>query len=169
MPRIPEEEKALLSFNESLSYHSIACHTLYINVFLFSHISMSFHRVLPFPSALSNQGLANRWVPGTDSLESAKIMPAERSKSAFLNNGQIQTSSRSQPASRTSSTQLEQYSPSAVGPDDDPQSEPSGETQIPHRVRKPAPSNIDTWQGDSPSQICLCQPDPKVPRPRNGT
>ena len=164
----PDEEQGLLSFNESLSYHSIACQTLYINVFLFCHISMSFHRVLPRPSALSNQDLANRWAPGTDSLESAKTMPNERSKGAFLSNGQIPISSQSQPGSRASSTQLEQYSPSAEEPDDDPQSEPSGAIQIPHRVRKPAPSTIDTWQGDSPSQICLCQPDPKVPRPRNG-
>ena len=169
MLRIPEEERIFLSFNESLSYHSIAYQTLYINVFLFCCISMSFHRVLPRPPALSNRGLTNRWAIGTDSLESAKIMPDERSKGAFLNNDQIPVSSQSEPGSRTSSTQLEEYHSNDVGQDDNPQSDPSGETQIPHRVRKPAPSNIDTWQRDSPSQICLCQPDLKIPRPRNGT
>lgn len=31
-----------------------------------------------------------------------------------------------------------------------------------------AESPITKYTTDSPSQICLCQPDPKVPRPRNG-
>lgn len=32
-------------------------------------------------------------------------------------------------------------------------------------IRKPS---TVSWSGELPSQVCLCQPDPKVPRPRNG-
>jgi len=35
--------------------------------------------------------------------------------------------------------------------------------------RRRLPSITRTFQLESPSDICLCQPDPKVPRPRNGT
>jgi len=35
--------------------------------------------------------------------------------------------------------------------------------------KSPEDEALSSWQGDSPSSICLCQPDPKVPRPRNGT
>ena len=129
---------------------------------------MSFHRVLPCPAALSNEDLTNRWAIGPDSLESARIMPNERSEAAFLTNSQIQASSSPQPTSRKLSTQVEKER-SVEGTDPaGHSSDPRRQDSIPSPIHKPAPSSIDIWQGESPSQICLCQPDPKVPRPRNG-
>ena len=129
---------------------------------------MSFHRVLPRPPALSNEDLANRWAIGPDSLRSARIMPDETSNTAFLKNGQIPASSSPEPTSRKPSNQVEDLHSFEI-------EQPAGQspglrrhTSIPSPVHKPAPSSIDIWQGESPSQICLCQPDPKVPRPRNG-
>ncbi|KAL9103582.1 MAG: hypothetical protein Q9163_001384 [Psora crenata] len=93
------------------------------------------------------------------------MMTDERSDSAIHNIGQIPPSS-SESIRKVLSTTVDHQGliPPAGAAD---QSFDLSPEAISSRLRKPAPSNIDTWQGDSPSQICLCQPDPKVPRPRN--
>lgn len=132
---------------------------------------MSYHRVLPRPSALSNEDLATRWAAGADSLKSARIMTNERSNSAYLKNGQIPASSTADSDPQKSFiTTPEPENQDAISSPEHRESVPEQDNRdpAPARVRKSAPSNIDTWQGETPSQICLCQPDPKVPRPRNG-
>ncbi|KAL9129830.1 MAG: hypothetical protein Q9217_001828 [Psora testacea] len=128
---------------------------------------MSFDRVLPRPLALSDRELTRRWAaqPKADSLKSAKIMTNETSNSAFQENHQIPPLPSKALRTASSTAVDDQHStPLAVEEDQSPDLPPEA---ILSRVRKPAPSNLDTWQEDSPSQICLCQPDPKVPRPRN--
>lgn len=130
---------------------------------------MSFHRVLPRPLALSNSDLARRWaiVPNTDALGSAKTMTDERSNSAFQKNAHVPPPSLSEQLRKTSSSTVERPRSDSIAEEEDLSTDLPREI-ISSGARKPAPSSIDTWQEDSPSQICLCQPDPKVPRPRNG-
>ena len=130
---------------------------------------MSFHRVLPSPLALSNSDLARRWAiePNSGALSNAKTMTDERSHGAFKKNAQIPPAS-SESLRKSSSSIVEHPRSISIAEEEDQSPDPRQEI-VPTRVRKPAPANIDTWQEDSPSQICLCQPDPKVPRPRNGT
>ena len=94
-------------------------------------------------------------------------MTDERSNGAFQKNIQIPPPSASKALRKASSTTVEtKHSTSPTEEEGDPPNRV--QEAIPSRVKKPAPANVDTWQGDTPSQICLCQPDPKVPRPRNG-
>lgn len=133
---------------------------------------MSYHRVLPRPTPLSNEVLANRWAVGADSLKSARIMTDERSTSAYIKNGQIPTRSPANPALRKSpvtTPELEDRDGPSSSEHRDSTPEHENQDSVSARRRTTAPSSIDTWQGETPSQICLCQPDPKVPRPRNGT
>ena len=157
------------AFSASLEHYIVALLTSNpnINVVLPALFSMSYHRVLPRPLPLSNEELADRWAVGKDSLESARIMTNERSNTAYAKNGQITASTASDSISKGSPP------PSVDQQKSPPAKEEQGSETEPHnsasaRTRKPAPSSIDTWEGDIPSQICLCQPDPKVPRPRNG-
>ncbi|KAG8531078.1 uncharacterized protein KY384_004435 [Bacidia gigantensis] len=130
---------------------------------------MSFHRVLPRPLALSNKELANRWAAPPDSVRSAKTMTSERAKSAYVENSRIAEPLPLDNASRRSTVEL----PERPVHNSLPQHEESNPAEGSHSdsaqdsAKNRAPSSIDAWQGDSPSQICLCQPDPKVPRPRN--
>jgi hypothetical protein len=39
---------------------------------------------------------------------------------------------------------------------------------LPHLRDNHCPSAADSWTSAVSSHICLCQPDPKIPRPRNG-
>ena len=146
--------------------HCLPAH--HINAFLSLRLSMSFHRVLPRPAALSNEDLANRWAIGPDSLRSARIMPNERSDGAFLKNSQIPASPSPEPTTRTPSAHIEEERSFEDTNSARHSPDPRRRGSIPSPVHKPALSAIDIWQGESPSQICLCQPDPKVPRPRNG-
>ena len=130
---------------------------------------MSYHRVLPRPIPLSDEDLAHRWAAGRGSVRTARNMTSEGSHTAYLRNSQVPASSTPEPPSRKASgSAVEQHETSSnkaeetvteIGPLDSASS----------REGRSAASNVDLWQSDTPSQICLCQPDPKVPRPRNGT
>jgi hypothetical protein len=45
--------------------------------------------------------------------------------------------------------------------------EDQGESSSPTDTRSP-PSATSTGSGELPQHVCLCQPEPKIPRPRNG-
>ena len=134
---------------------------------------MSFHRVLPL---LSDQALRDRWAIQPDTLVSSKIMPDETTK-PIANDHQSPT-----PAPRSlSSPPVEsiQRSPGTESLED--YESPKYRTQslsqaartgnrpsIADSSSAPRKSVVEKWQEDTPSSICLCQPEPKVPRPRNG-
>lgn len=138
---------------------------------------MSFHRVLPLLPALSDQALRDRWAIQPDTLISSKIMPDETTKAAASEH------KSPNPAPRSLS------SPPEEGVQKSPAEDPLEDYESPkHRTHSlsqaartgtrpsradqssvPRKSVVEKWQEDSPSSICLCQPDPKVPRPRNGT
>ena len=137
---------------------------------------MSFHRVLPLLPALSDQALRDRWAIQPDTLISSKIMPDETSKAAATEN------KSPTPVPRSYSSPPEegvQKSPDEESLED--YESPKHRTQSLSQAAKtgnrlsradqssvPRKSVVEKWQEDSPSSICLCQPDPKVPRPRNG-
>ena len=150
-------------------------HSFIINVNV--PFQMSFHRVLPLPLPLSDQALKDRWAIQPDTLISSRIMPDETTKAAASEN------KSPTPASKSFS------SPPEEGVQRSPDEESLEDYESPkHRAHSlsqaartgnrssradqsslPRKSVVEKWQDDSPSSICLCQPDPKIPRPRNGT
>ncbi|KAL8825624.1 MAG: hypothetical protein Q9191_004303 [Dirinaria sp. TL-2023a] len=63
-----------------------------------------------------------------------------------------------------------QVSPSSASLEDyvdSPKDRPRDGSLVSHGGRPRLPSISKAWPAESPSDICLCQPDPKVPRPRN--
>ena len=131
--------------------------------------SMSYHRVLPPPSPFTEPPVSR-----ADSLLQSRIMTEkgrvidQRSSPRTLHSDGIST--RKRRSSLVDRESLEDYKESpkillanksahisnGVG-DTSPKSLPP--------IRKPS---VVSWSGELPSQVCLCQPDPKVPRPRNG-
>lgn len=128
---------------------------------------MSLHRVLPLPLALSDRGLAQQqWDVGADALEGGRIMTERTTSTAHLHSPRVSAS-----LPRTSSSPAETRQ--SVSPQD------SSEDYHSPTVTRPAPNPRKRgdipWEQAEPFQeeeytasICLCQPDPKVPRPRNG-
>ena len=137
---------------------------------------MSFHRVLPLPPALSDHALRDPWAIQPDTLISSKIMPHETTRAAASEN------KSSTPAPRSSSSPPEervQRSPGEESLEDyespkhrthslSQAAQTSNGSLRADQSSLPRKSVVENWQEDSPSSICLCQPDPKVPRPRNG-
>ena len=144
---------------------------------------MSFHRVLPLLPSLSNQALRDQWSIQPDALLSSKIMPHEISAATSkeiepptpaLNSSSSppshQSVGRASPSPEDEDEDLEDYKspalppPSSLPQTQDPAEEANKKTQL-----SVSHLDSDTWPGESAKSICLCQPDPKVPRPRNGT
>ena len=138
---------------------------------------MSFHRVLPLLPALSDEALRDRWAIQPDTLISSRIMPDETPKAAASEN------KSPTPAPRSFSSPPEEAVRKSPGEEsledyESPKHRTHSLSQAarignrPSRADQssvPRKSVVEKWQEDSPSSICLCQPDPKVPRPRNGT
>ncbi len=138
---------------------------------------MSFHRVLPLLPALSDQALRDQWAIQPDTLISSKIMPDETNKAAANEN------KSPNPAPRSFSSPPEEGAQRSPGDEsledyESPKHRTHSLSQVAgtgNRLSRadqssvPKKSVVENWQDDSPSSICLCQPDPKVPRPRNGT
>ena len=130
---------------------------------------MSYHRVLPRPLPLSNEDLATRWTMGQDSLRSKSVTTAENHVTGHSpDNSLVSTSkSRFEAAQTPASTfNQEHSSPSRA---EVPKADGDKHDMPAAANRSSASSTSETWEGDVPGPICLCQPDPKVPRPRNGT
>ncbi len=130
--------------------------------------SMSYHRVLPPPPALASQDISS-WSIEPDSLLRHKIMTTESPnnfsrKTKSLTPFQNPSSPEADKALSSPGLQsLEDYVDSPQVGKKKSFSQISNESHKP-RSRLPSVS----WDLESPSQICLCQPDPKIPRPRNG-
>ena len=77
----------------------------------------------------------------------------------------------------SSSLPEEQIPPSSPGEEElgedespKPPSHSVQESKTGNHTKTPRPSisKDPDWKAESPSSFCLCQPEPKVPRPRNG-
>ena len=137
---------------------------------------MSFDRVLPLLPALSNEALRDRWATKPDVLLSSKIMPEndESTEQAVLKNHELDdTRSKSSPPPEdqgppATREEVQDYE-SQKYPSRSVSQTPDARSRPPKTIeKKSSDETLDRWQGESPSSICLCQPDPKVPRPRNG-
>ncbi len=136
---------------------------------------MSYHRVLPPPPALANPDLTRHGRPTRDTLLQNRFMADVTSKTN-QSRGQVNVprpcpSSRHLTNSRDTSPQLSECSEEDVPTSPNTRSRSSA--NIPDEDGKPLQPNVDavsddTTRWNAPSSICLCQPDPKVPRPRNG-
>lgn len=144
---------------------------------------MSFHRVLPLLPALSNEALRDRWATKPDTLLSSKIMPHndDSTEGAAPRDAEL-----AKPASQSlppPPPPPDDQGPSSAGEEEEVENyesirnparslslTPDARSRPSKTVEKSSPDETsDRWQGESPRSICLCQPDPKVPRPRNGT
>ena len=140
---------------------------------------MFYNRVLPPPSALAAASIAEQQTVGRESLLRHRIMPSiEPNRSARELNHQISESPiRRNLRSYTGRETAEDYEGSVplesfIGHDTCKKfsSQLSAKATLPSRNHLPSVSTTSTpsRSATSPSDICLCQPDPKVPRPRNG-
>lgn len=142
---------------------------------------MSYHRVLPKPPALSGRKPSESRMNTRNSLLQHKIMtdiePNEApDKGRTRRSSSVNTPSKAGVSQRSASLQsLPDYeeSPTAETPPIRVGQKQTASliTTNDQRFRDlPALStaNTVTPSVDSASHVCLCQPDPKVPRPRNG-
>ena len=141
---------------------------------------MSFHRVLPLLPALSDHALRDRWAVQPDTLLSSKIMPDDTAGAAASETHQSPTPARRRSLSSPREEGIVQRSPGEESLEDyespklrthslSQAARTSNRSSRADQSSLPRKSVVEKWQEDSPSSICLCQPDPKVPRPRNGT
>ena len=140
-----------------------------INVLSCSPLPMSYHRVLPVPEALVHPNPARSQEIGVDSLVQHRIMTNERRVSSSRRSKSPASSQRS--SSPVADKHQDTPSVNSVeDPDyeDSPEPRDRSSSQQSNREVRRLPSISKAWQAESPSDICLCQPDPKVPRPRNG-
>ena len=145
---------------------------------------MFIHRVLPLPSPLTNTTCSKAQDTSRDSLLENSNMTGREcygGSATMISPRRVSLRSSSPSKNRFPNTgwqeSNESFRESALvvqGPNRSLRKrtmsqDPVGE--IRHSERKLPPlqdSNILTTSADSASQVCLCQPDPKVPRPRNG-
>ena len=143
---------------------------------------MFYHRVLPPPPIVTSHFLATAQVTGRDTPPRHRIMTAEEPKNA------ADKDKSPTPSNKTSSSlsPLEANSPRSADQESLEDYEESTKVVSPaHSTRKRSSSQLSKKDilpeqnlppiltaippsGGSLSQICLCQRDPKVPRPRNG-
>ncbi|KAL8890413.1 MAG: hypothetical protein Q9215_002442 [Flavoplaca cf. flavocitrina] len=128
---------------------------------------MSYHRVLPPPPALASQTPPAHWLPKQDTLLQNRIMAVRNSGSdesitpVAGPSSPFPTADKISP--QPSDASVEEV---AISPNTRTRSSATNESNNPSDPRSLSISQENTvW--NAPSSICLCQPDPKVPRPRN--
>ena len=89
-------------------------------------------------------------------------MPEETPKPALNDSKTLTTKSKS------SSLPEEQIPSSSPGEEELGEDVPESDTGIHTKTPRLSLSKDSDWKAESPSSFCLCQPEPKVPRPRNG-
>ncbi len=133
---------------------------------------MSYHRVLPPPPALARQTPAAQWLPKQDTLLQNRIMAVSNSRpdeSVAQHISPVAGPSSPSSTADKLSPQLSDASAQdvAILPNTRTRSTATNESSHPSDLRSLSVTQENTvW--NAPSSICLCQPDPKVPRPRNG-
>ncbi|KAL8748896.1 MAG: hypothetical protein Q9199_008010 [Rusavskia elegans] len=132
---------------------------------------MSYHRVLPPPPALASQTPAAQWLPKQDTLLQNRIMADTNSRpdeSIAQHNSPVHVPTSPSPTADRHSPQPSEASVEDVATSSNirTRSSATNENNNPSDQRALSITQEDTlW--NAPSSICLCQPDPKVPRPRN--
>ena len=141
--------------------------------------SMFYNRVLPRPSALSAASIDKQQKPSRDSLLQNKIMtggeanstardlhlqisssPIRRHLRSFSDRGTLGDYEESVPPDSITGYNTRKRSTSQLSA----KVIRTSSNHLPSISPISTPSRSTT----TPSDICLCQPDPKVPRPRNG-
>lgn len=142
-------------------------------------LSMSYHRVLPplpvAPLNGHNPEVASQYFPF--------LRPSVMTDQATIQASKSNTTKQSSLISENLGLKRETTSPSTESLEDEEESPKRARSSSPTFIsrensqqvrRRPSmPSESKggpaLLQGESPtSEVCLCQPDPKVPRPRNG-
>ncbi|KAL8674738.1 MAG: hypothetical protein Q9168_000896 [Polycauliona sp. 1 TL-2023] len=133
---------------------------------------MSYHRVLPPPPALASQTPAAQWLPKQDTLLQNRIMADTNNSNPTESIAQpinpVPRPSSPNPAVDRLSPQPSEASVEDVvtSPNIRTRSSATNESNNPSDQRALSITQENTvW--NTASSICLCQPDPKVPRPRN--
>ncbi|KAI4182096.1 MAG: hypothetical protein LQ348_004901 [Seirophora lacunosa] len=135
---------------------------------------MSYHRVLPPPPALVNRDLPAQWLSMQDPLLQNSIMPDKHTSSSERKE-QVQTrppgpSIRLLTNHSVSSPQLSDLSVEDISAS--PKARSRSIATLSNEDSNPSQPSVNSvtdqnTRWNAPSSICLCQPDPKVPRPRN--
>lgn len=128
---------------------------------------MSYHRVLPPPSPATQD--ISSWGVEADSLLRHKIMPTEAAKD--LNKKKKSLTPSQKPSSPEGDKAINSPGRESLEDyNDSPPARARSSSQISSEGHRQGSNSISIpWQGESSSLICLCQPEPKIPRPRNGT
>ncbi|KAL8873205.1 MAG: hypothetical protein Q9174_001288 [Haloplaca sp. 1 TL-2023] len=138
---------------------------------------MSFHRVLPPPKALADPSHSGSWIPRRDSLLQNSIM-ADSNPKTREDKTQDKSLNTAQPrAPAIDNRESSQPSDiSAEGDDPPPRTRARSSATLSNESSNPSDQPVPSARAsiteqntewNTPSSFCLCQPEPKVPRPRN--
>ena len=129
---------------------------------------MSYHRVLPVPGPLQSNLRPGQSEPQSLPQHDRASMANEKATTTSKR-GRSPVSPHRSPSPVADRAQTSPRSTSLEDYVDSPKDRARAGSQVSNGGRPRLPSISKAWPVESPSDICLCQPDPKVPRPRNGT
>ena len=137
--------------------------------------SLSWDRVLPAPHALLN-GTANDQLPGRSSsllqhhlFPSKDLLKSPKDRRSTVPSIAYQVNPRTSPISQTIPRAL-QGSSTSDQPGTGPLTRKRAASLMAEesKIRATSPATTHRLISETSNQFCLCQPDPKIPRPRNG-